>query len=202
MPPTRERNRQSLAGTPPLLISESRDAFNAFHEACRAEIKPSGPIERMYIDEFVDLSWESQRLRRWKATILDTARRTALQHLLEQLVPKGACMFRDIGDDPEDVSRLYFVNNEARAAVSEALARFQLDVSAIEAQALRDTLPVLDLIEKQLTSVEVRRDRALACLAAYRETLAGHLRETANRMLELKESRLLDNQPNSSIPPA
>jgi hypothetical protein len=153
----------------------------------------------MYMREFIELSWDSKRLRRWKANILDTARRVALEHLLQQLPAKWDSLFHDIGDDPEDVSQLYFVNEQARTAVLNVLARFQLDESAIEAQAFRDTLPVLDLIEKQLTSVEARRDRALACLAGYRETLAGQLRETADRMLERTESRMLDNQPKSSI---
>jgi hypothetical protein len=143
---------------PPLLNSESRDEFDAFHKGFREEIRPSGAIEQMYMDEFIDLCWESQRLRRWKATILDTARRVALEHLLQQLPGKFDRLFHDIGDDPEDVSRLYFVNEDARTAVSTILARFELDESAIEAQAWRDTLPDLDLIERQLASVEARRD--------------------------------------------
>jgi hypothetical protein len=194
MSQSQQRKNPSVLRNPPLLKSESLDEFHAFRKAFEAEIKPRGAIEKMYVEEFVKICWDIQRLRPCKASIINTAFRPALEHLLKQLLGETNGSFDDIADDLEGLSVLYFTSEEAKTAVSKILARFQLKEFAIEAQAIRNSLSDLELIERMLASLEVRRDRTLACIADYRETFAQKVRESAGRMVEGKDLLRLENQ--------
>src|SRR6516165_9639807 len=57
---------------------------------------------------------------------------------------------------------------EAKKQVSETLSRFDLDESAIESEAIRRSSSDLELLDRMLTSLESRRDKALGCVAEYR----------------------------------
>jgi hypothetical protein len=53
-------------------------------------IKPQGIIEQMYVHDICSIVWEILRLRRCKALIINAAFRSALEHLLAQLLaPPG-----------------------------------------------------------------------------------------------------------------
>ncbi len=184
----------SLLQNPPLLKSESAEEFNAFRRAVQNEIKPNGAIEKIYAGEFAKLHWEVQRMRRCKATIINIKLRPALKKLLLQLVGENSGLFDDIAGNLEEVSALYFTNQEAKTKVLALFAQFELTDAAIEAQALRKEIFRLDLIEKTLASLEARRDRALDCLANYRETLSIKVQKGEDRMLASKNLLRLEDQ--------
>jgi hypothetical protein len=81
-----------------------------------------------------------------------------------------------------DLALRWFTDRDAKKQVSELLAQFQLDESAIEAEAI--SLEVLELLDRMLASLESRRDKALRRIAEYRSSFARQLREGANRMIE------------------
>src|SRR6516162_2982829 len=97
------RRRNELAVLPklPLLITESAEEFDALRDAFEREIKPRGIIEQMYVHDISSIVWEILRLRRCKAVIINTAFRSALEHLLPRLL-------RQANEDEFDV------RNEAR----------------------------------------------------------------------------------------
>ena len=66
------------------------------------------------------------------------------------------------------------------------LAQFHLDESAIEAEAIRRSSADLELLDRMLTSLESRRNKALGCVAEYRASLGQQLRESADRMIDGK----------------
>jgi hypothetical protein len=63
---------------------------------------------------------------------------------------------------------VWFTDKEAKSQVSELLSRFELDESAIGAEAIRKSSSDLELLERMLTSLETRRDKALGCVVEYR----------------------------------
>jgi len=65
-------------------------------------------------------------------------------------------------------------------------SRFGLDESAIEAEAIRASSSDLEVLDRMLTSLESRRNKALCCVAEYRATLAHQLRESADRIIDGK----------------
>ena len=84
----RPKNELALLPKLPLLITESADEFGALRDAFEREIKPRGIIEQMYVHDICSIVWEILRLRRCKVVIINSTFRTALEHLLMQLLKK------------------------------------------------------------------------------------------------------------------
>src|SRR5262249_24608773 len=151
---------------------ESADEFDALRDAFEEEIKPQGIIEKIYLDEFAYLNWEILRLRRCKVVIVNAAFRDALEQLVMQLLRQPGQHEDEVQLDAQDLAHEWFTDDEAKGQVSELLSRFQLDQSAIEAEAIRMSSSDLEVLDRMLSSSESRRDEALRYVAAYRATLA------------------------------
>ena len=57
-----------------------------------------------------------------------------------------------------------------QSEVSELLAEYHLDESAIEAEAIRSVSSDLELLDRMLAASEARRNKALRGMADYRQT--------------------------------
>src|SRR5262245_61145524 len=181
----RRRNELALLPKSPLLITESADEFDALRDAFEREIKPRGIIEQMYVHDICAIVWEILRLRRCKVVIINAAFRRALENLLVELRPPGQQDFQ-AGDGARKLAHAWFTDKEAQKRVLETLGRFNLDESAIEAEAIRASSSDLELLDRMLTSLESRRDKALGCVVEYRANLAHQLRESADRVINGK----------------
>jgi len=188
------RRRNELAVLPklPLLITESAEEFDALREAFEREIKPRGIIEQMYVHDICSIVWEILRLRRCKGVVINSAFCSALEDLLVQLRQPGQHEF-DARGPARKLAHAWFTDKEAQKQVSETLRRFDLDESAIEAEAIRKSSSDLELLDRMLTSLESRRDKALGCVAEYRASLAHQLRESADRILDGKDVLRLEH---------
>ena len=130
--------------------------------------------------------WEILRLRRCKVVIINSAFRSALEHLLVQLLRQPGQYEFQLQDGAQTLAHAWFTDQEAKKQVSETLSRFDLDESAIEGEAIRRSSSDLELLDRILTSLESRRDKALGCVAEYRASLAHQLRESADRVIDGK----------------
>jgi hypothetical protein len=182
----RRRNELTLLPKLPLLITESADEFDALRDAFEQEIKPRGIIERIYVHDISAIVWEILRLRRCKVVIINSAFRSALEHLLVQLLKQPGQYEYEVEDEVQTLAQSWFTDQEAKKQVSEILSRFDLDESAIEAEAIRGSSADLELLDRMLTSLETRRNKALGCVAEYRASLAHQLRESADRIIDGK----------------
>ena len=193
----RRRNELALLPKSPLLITETADEFDALRDAFEQEIRPRGIIEQMYVHDICSIVWEILRLRRCKVVIINSAFRSALEGLLVRALrqPGQYDHDRQLRNQAEALTQAWFTDKEAKKRVSEILSQFKLDDSAIEAEAIRGSSSDLELLERMLTSLESRRDKALGCVAEYRASLAQQLRESADRILDGKVLRL-EPEPN------
>src|SRR6266511_4538024 len=182
----RRRNELTLLPKLPLLITESADEFDALRDAFKQEIKPRGIIEQMYVHDISYIVWEILRLRRCKVVIINSAFRSALQSLLKKLLRQPGQYEHDVEGEAQALAQAWFTDQEAKKQVSEILSRFDLDESAIEAEAIRRSSSDLELLDRMLTSLESRRHKALGCVAQYRASLAHQLRESADRIIDGK----------------
>ena len=182
----RRRNELTLLPKLPLLITESADEFDALRDAFKQEIKPRGIIEQMYVHDISSIVWEILRLRRCKVVIINSAFRSALQSLLKQLLRQPGQYEYQVEGEAEALAQAWFTDQEAKKQVSEILSGFDLDESAIEAEAIRSSSSDLELLDRMLTSLESRRNKALGCVAEYRASLAHQLRESADRIIDGK----------------
>jgi hypothetical protein len=182
----RRRNGSTLLPKLPLLITESADEFDALRDAFEREIKPRGIIEQMYVVDICAIVWEILRLRRCKVIIINSAFRRALENLLEQLLRQANEDPFEVEDEAQALAQSWFTDQEAKKQVSDLLSRFDLDESAIEAEAIRRSFSDLELLDRMLTSLESRRNKALGTVAEYRASLGQQLRESADRIVNAK----------------
>ena len=182
-------NKLTLLPKVSLLITESADEFDALRDAFEREIKPRGIIEQMYVHDISSIVWEILRLRRCKVVIINSAFRSALQNLLKQLLRQPGQYDHDtqLRKQAEALAQAWFTDQEAKKQVSEILSQFELDESAIEAEAIRKSSSDLELLDRMLTSLESRRNKALGCVAEYRASLAQQLRDSADRIIDGKD---------------
>ena len=179
-------NELTLLPKSPLLITESAEEFDALRDAFERAIKPQGIIEQMYVHDICSIVWEILRLRRCKAVIINSAFRSALRHLLVQLLKQPGQFESDVRDEAQELVDAWFTDKGAKKQVSEILSQFNLDESAIEAEAIRKSSADLELLDRMLSSLESRRNKALGCVAEYRASLAHQLRESADRVIDGK----------------
>ena len=196
-----QTNELTLLPKLPLLITESPDEFDALRDAFEQEIKPRGIIEQMYVHDMSTIVWEILRLRRCKVVIINSAFRSALEHLLTQLLKEPGQYDHDVEDEAQALAHAWFTDQEAKKQVSEILSGFDLDESAIEAEAITRSSSDLEVLDRMLTSLESRRNKALGCVAEYRASLAHQLRESADRIIDGKDVLRLED-PASNRPTA
>jgi hypothetical protein len=188
--PRRNRPQIAILSTTPLLITESATEFDCIRDAFNEEIKPRGIIEQMYAADIAYLTWEIIRLRRCKAVIINAAFRVALVDLLKQLLREPRQQTYQVANEADDLACAWFTDKDVKKQVSELLSQFQLDESAIEAQAIQQSSEDLEQLDRLLASLESRRNKALRSIAEYRGGFAGQLRESSDRIIEGKVLRL------------
>src|SRR5207249_10443109 len=152
-------NKLTLLPKVPLLITESADEFDALRDAFEREIKPLGIIEQMYVHDICSIVWEILRLRRCKVVIINSAFRSALEGLLMRALRQPGQY--GVRNQAEALAHAWFTDKEAKKQVSEILSEFELDESAIEAEAIRASSSDLELLDRMLASLESRRDKVL-----------------------------------------
>ena len=77
----------------PLIEGESEADYQSFREDCLRAVKPKDAIEAVWLQDFIDYTWEAQRLRRMKMAFIETARRSAVDSLLCEFMDKGNDIF-------------------------------------------------------------------------------------------------------------
>ncbi|MBR1154582.1 hypothetical protein [Bradyrhizobium sp. JYMT SZCCT0428] len=183
----------ALIWKPALLLTESAEEFDNLHAMLVQEIDPHGIIERMHVDETAKIVWEMLRIHRCKAAMINTAFRAALKNLLVQLwnEPGEPTPY----EDSQDLALAWFTDPKAKEEVAEILGRFHLDETAIEAEAIKSLAAELEVLDRMLTTLEVRRNRAIRGVAEYRETFAKRVKEGSDRIIEAETFlRLTDDQ--------
>jgi hypothetical protein len=89
----------------------------------------------------------------------------------------------------------WFSKPKARKEVLQLLSRFRLDEFAIEAEAIRSVFSELEVLDKMLTLLESRRNKALRSIAEYRNDFAKQVRDVSNRVIEADPVIQLENRP-------
>jgi chromosome segregation ATPase len=169
----------------PLLRTESADEFASLRRRFEDEVVVRGPIEQIYLDDFATLVWEIQRVRRFKDAIINNSHLDALETILKQLLERSDFeSFSDLLQEAADLARAWFHSKTARTKVARLLRRFHMNEDAIEAEAFRSCAEDVERLDRMLTTLELRRDRALRCIADYRQVFSKRLQQAADRILE------------------
>ena len=175
-----------------LLSTESRNEFEKLRDDVCAEIQPDGWIEQMFVDDVIALTWEILRVRRLKAGLINGALCTALEKLLNQILPRENFETHlDRDRAATELARQWFTSDAVKATVAELLATYQLDLTTIEAQAYRQCAEELERLDRMLMMLTARRDKAFQGLATYRQGMAKLLRRRTDAFIEHEEVPML-----------
>jgi hypothetical protein len=179
------QNVNPLLPIAPLLGAESADEYASLRKQLENEVVVRGPIEQIYLDDFASLVWEIWRVRRFKATIINNSRLAALQGILKQLLcSRDFDNEYDCEQAAEELARAWFHSKTARTKVAKLLRRFDMNEDTIEAEAFRLCGEDVERLDRILAGLELRRDKALRCIADYRQGFSKRLAQAADRILE------------------
>jgi hypothetical protein len=161
----------------PVLITERKEVFDELHAASTQELAPRGIVEKLLVADIANLFWEMRRLRRSKKAILDMASKDAVRRIL--------CDFTAADRDwAESASAVWLTHAGFREDIIEHLEASGLDESAIDAESMRMAASDLEMLDKMMTSLEMRIRKALRTIADYRETFANQARMASSRLIE------------------
>jgi hypothetical protein len=163
---------------PTLLMTESKEDYQALQTSLEREIMPRSFIESMYVADIAALTWDILRLRRCKAGIVNANFEKALVNLLEPFFT----MFDS--DRVNGLARRWFTDSKAKREVAELLREVRLDEFAIEAEAVRLSSSDLELLDRMLSAYEARRTKLLRCIEDYRVGFAMQVRESSDRVVK------------------
>jgi len=178
-----------------LLSSERLADFQALLDAIKREVKPSGIIEEIYVNDIAWFVWEILRLRRCRIPIIKASYPDALRELLANVTKKPMEFEINAEDRGLELAENWFASERGKDEVRKILKQFDLDESTIEAVAIRRSARDLEKVDKLLMALEARRDEALASLADYRSSLVRQRRKNSDRLLEAEATdvpRLVD----------
>ena len=167
-----------------LLKGESKIEFAALVEEFNRDVQPKQFIERMYVNDIANLTWEIVRDRRIKANIINNNFHRALARILRKILsPPGSALAADTILAPDRLAYEWLTSQETKKRVSGLLQEAGLDESSVEAEAFRLSLPEIENIDRLLASKEARREKALRSMARYQKALAKKLQQTSDRVL-------------------
>jgi hypothetical protein len=168
-----------------VLVTESAEEFDRFHDDFSNELKPRGPVEGHLVDGMAGDVWEIRRLNRVKTGIINANVRPALNALLGD------------GDPSQWKSRLNpivdrWCSDRDKREILKSIEQIKLDESAIEAAAVRSAVRDLEKIDRLIASQELRLGKALCLLAALRGDLGPQLHAKVERIINGKVLALDD----------
>jgi hypothetical protein len=183
-----ERVRPKSRVPSPVLITESAEEFERFHDAFNDELSPRGPLERHLVGHMAEKVWEIRRLNRVKTTVINAALRRGLNALL---LDRG---------DPRQwqnplntlVNRLCSDERDKKGVLKIVEQVIKLDESAVEAAAIQLIAADLEKIDRLIASQESRLGKDLCLLAELRGGLGRQLHAKVERIIDGKVLALDD----------
>ena len=139
---------------PVLLKGESKIEFAALVEDLNRDVQPKQFIERMYVNDIANLTWEIIRLRRFKTTLINNRFHRALASILRQILFPPGTASADTVLAPDRLAYEWLTSQETKERVSGLLQEAGLDDSSVEAEAFRLSLPDTENIDRLLASAE------------------------------------------------
>ena len=165
-----EPELREIFGPPPLYEGESEESYNRLHDRIRLAVLPGDVIEEIWVRDVVDLVWETLRLRRLKATLMDAA------------ASKGVCRillsFGMHGATGNELSGNWGAGDaDAKKEVGKLLKKAGFGKATIEAQTLSVKIDDFERIDRLIMQSEARRNAVLREVDRHRDAVARRLRD-------------------------
>ena len=167
----------------PLLRSESPTEFLALQTRLTQAVKPQDALEEDLFDDFVTVSWEMKRIRRLKVGATQKVNAEALRKVLGHLLSETGALAPN--KKATKLTQGWLENDPAaKKQVADIFSRFDLDWSAVEAEAVKLTLDQQQHYDRALAMASARRDKVLRMIMDYRGSdFAKQLRERSDQII-------------------
>jgi len=173
---------------PPLIDGESEADYHAFRESCLRAVRPKDAIEKIWLQDFIDYSWEATRFRRMKVALIQATRREAVERLVKD------CLGSDLltWDAAKSLAQGWSSSNEDSVAeVNALIEQHGHNFDTVLAMAVSLKLKDLERIDRLIASYDYRRDAAIRELEKRRDLLAKRAREIADaKITDIKVEKL------------
>jgi hypothetical protein len=171
------QDQLSVFGSPPLIAGEDVVAYGDFLARVSAVVKPKDFLEEIFTRDVVDLTWETQRMRRLKAALLTSALSIALQAHLADALCEGARV-------DTLLKRRAAQDRTAINEVDKLLASKGMSIEGVAAQALSANIDTIERIDRMVMNAEGRRNAALRELERHRSATAAALRRATDDVVD------------------
>jgi hypothetical protein len=165
--------RSNLFGPAPLIAGEDQRDYD---EVCRRfydAVKPRDFVERIWLDEVAEFTWDAVRLRRLQAALLAS---TAREHLPYILSSGYRGQWYNLALDWAKGKRKAIEEVDAR------LAGMGQTVHSLMAQALTMKIDDFERIDRMILNKQLRRDAILREIDRHRTTLGQKLRDAVEQI--------------------
>lgn len=173
---------------PSLIDGENAANYEAFKQDCLRAVAPKDALERVWVQDFIDYTWESQRLRRMKVTFLHIERKKAVESIIRKIGPPNRPH-----KEPAEISHSWSGKDPvAHQYVKELLETHELTLDSIMAETIINNIDTLETIDSLISSYEHRRDASIRELEKRRDNLAKRAREFTNSLAEEADVEIID----------
>ena len=219
----RQDSHDAIFGPAPILPGEDAAAYDAFLEQLVTDIKPKDVIDKFFIRDIVDLTWDVLRGRKQKAELIIRATAEALlkklskpptfSELFGNRVPSlaEALVIAETSGDiaprtspsvKKLVAKWARKDPNAIKRVNKLLVAAGTTVDAVTAEATIAKFDEIERIDHRTTIAEARRNAALRELDRHRfalaQTMRGKIQEIEDAEFETIEPAAPQNERNAA----
>lgn len=171
LPPALAALEEDLFGPPDLLPSEDRDQYERLLAGVSAAVAPEDDVERIWVRDAVDITWEIQRLKTYKTRRLFD---NYVDLVEKKLVPEMGSL------DARDAARAWRAaqGSEALQSPEKVFADLELDWKGVAAAAYVQSIGLFERFDAAITSLEFRRSVLFRDMEKRREAFARRTRES------------------------
>jgi hypothetical protein len=171
----------------PSCIVEGEDA--QLYEKLLSEIglavKPIDIIDWLLVKDFADLTWEIQRARRLRASLMRMSRQSSMEFFLESIMRQGPPGLNDAHEADRLALEWSKGGKQAIKRVQTLFAQAGFSASDIAAQSLLSYAEQFDRLDQREEHYETRRDSLLKQIERRREGWAREFRRTSENLIEV-----------------
>jgi hypothetical protein len=173
-------------GEPALINGESREEYCALASQVFHAAMPGNGIERIFVRDVVDLTWEIRRLRRVAAQIVRNTRKRAMGSVLQDLYDEGTGKVTPASSHAGERAAAAMAKSGklGEEALASNLKHYGLTPDVVTAAAFMSRTPGLERLERMILSAERRRSDALRQLDWMRQAFGKRLRNAVQDVVD------------------
>jgi hypothetical protein len=164
-------------------------------------VGPADFIDWLLVKDVVAHTWEIQRSRQHRETVIRMGRLKALQQILDQAAPGGEGLLssRRNSNIAELAMKWLHGDSEAAKRVAETLQASGFSLADIDAQAITVMAVELERIDLQVERHESRRDSLLRQIERRREGWEKRVQRASEEVIEAEFSEIASGHPKPAV---